>query len=64
MNYRNNAVREISEFAKEFDSYSLGEVLYAVLRGTGAKTLADLMLLEDQEIYTSINKAIEVERND
>ena len=57
MNYKNNAIREIQNFTKEFPDYSFGESLYAVLRLTGAKTISDLLLLSDEEIFSAVEKA-------
>lgn len=63
MNYRNEGIREIQGFAKQYPDYTLGEVLYASLRLTGAKKIQDLLEKTDEEIFTAINKAIEVEQD-
>lgn len=57
MNYKNNAIREIQDFTKEFPTYSLGESLYAVIRLTGAKNISDLLVLSDEEIFSAVEKA-------
>lgn len=61
MNYRNEGIREISGLAKQFPEYTLGEILYASLRLTGVKSIQDLLNKTDEEIFTAINKSIEVE---
>ncbi len=62
MNYRNNGLREFIEMSKEFPEYSLGEVLYSGLRLAGVKNIQDLLEKTDEELFTAINKAIEVEK--
>lgn len=63
INYRNIALRELKDFADNFPKYSLGEILYSVLRPevadpTSIKSLRDL---SDEQIYTMIDKAKEIE---
>lgn len=58
MNYKNNALRDLQNFAKEFPQYSLGELLYSILRLTGAKTVSDLITLSDEDIFSAIEKTI------
>ena len=58
MNYKNNALRDLQNFAKEFPEYSLGELLYSVLRLTGAKKISDLVTLSDEDIFSAIEKTI------
>jgi hypothetical protein len=57
MNFKNNALRELLNFSKEFPEYSLGEILYSVIRITGAKKISDLLTLSDEEIFSAIEKA-------
>jgi hypothetical protein len=54
MNFKNNAVRELQEFSKEFPDYTLGELLYSALRLTGAKKISDILELTDEEIFSAI----------
>ncbi len=63
MNYKNNGLRELQELSKQYPDYTLGEVLYASLKLTGAKKIQDLLEKTDEEIFTAINKAIEVEHD-
>lgn len=56
MNYKNNALRDLQNFAKEFPEYSLGELLYSILRLTGAKKVSDLVILSDEDIFSAIEK--------
>lgn len=58
MNYKNNALRDLQSFSKEFPQYSLGELLYSVLRLTGAKKVSDLITLSDEDIFSAIEKTI------
>lgn len=58
MNYKNNALRDLQNFAKEFPEYSLGELLYSILRLTGAKKVSDLVILSDEDIFSAIEKTI------
>ena len=58
MNYKNNALRDLQSFAKEFPQYSLGELLYSILTLTGAKTVSDLITLSDEDIFSAIEKTI------
>lgn len=57
MNFKNNALRELPNFSKEFPDYSFGEILYSVIRLTGAKKISDLLTLSDEEIFSAIEKA-------
>ena len=56
MNFRNNAIRELQEFAKEFPNYSLGELLYSTLRLTNTEKITDLLTLSDEEFFSAIEK--------
>jgi hypothetical protein len=62
MNYKNNALRDLQAFAKEFPQYSLGELLYSVLRLTGARTISELITLSDEDIFSALEKTIEDEK--
>lgn len=57
MNFKNNALRELLNFSKDIPDYSLGEILYSVIRITGAKKVSDLLSLSDEEIFSAIEKA-------
>jgi len=61
-NYKNNALREFSEFSKQFPEYSVGEILYSTIRMMSVSKLSELLDKTDEEVYTSINKAIESEK--
>lgn len=62
MNYKNIGLRDFENFTKTFskieDGYSLGETFYAILRATKVKTINELMYKSDEEIASSINKAL------
>lgn len=62
MNFKNNAIRELQVFSKEFPTYTLGELLYSALRLTTAKTIPDLLTLSDEEIFSAIEKTTQQEK--
>lgn len=62
MNFKNNAVRELQEFSKEFPDYTLGELLYSTLRLTGAKKISDILELTDEEIFSAIERTKQEEK--
>lgn len=63
INYRNIAIRELKDFSEQFSDYTLGEILYAVIRGkvTDPAAIKELRNLSDEQIYTMIEKAREAE---
>jgi hypothetical protein len=63
MNFKNNAIRELQMFSKEFPNYSLGELLYSSLRLTDAKKISDLLTLSDEEIFSAIEKTKQQEED-
>lgn len=62
MNYKKNSLREIDKFIQEFPDYTLGEVLYTVLRLTKVEKLSDIKKLSDEEIFSAVEQANEVEK--
>lgn len=64
MNYRTIATTELINFAKETPAYSLGEVLYSVLRTkeSGCETLSDIKRLTDEQLYNIIENVRESEK--
>lgn len=64
MNFKNNALRELPILANELPEYTLGELLYSVIRLTGAKKVSDLLELSDEEIFSAIEKAKLQEKED
>lgn len=62
MNFKNNAVRELQEFSKEFPDYTLGELLYSTFRLTGAKKISDILELSDEEIFSAIERTKQEEK--
>lgn len=63
INYKNIALRELKDFSDKFENYSLGEILYSVMRQitTDVKSIKILRSYTDEEIYTFIDKAKEIE---
>lgn len=57
MNYKNNAIRDISQLSQELPNYSLGQLLYSFLRLTGVSKICEIKELTDEEIYTAVDKA-------
>jgi hypothetical protein len=62
MNFKNNAIRELQEFSKEFPDYTLGELLYSAIRLTSAKKISDIMILTDEDIFSAIEKTRQEEK--
>ena len=62
MNYKNNAIRELQDFSKEFPNYTLGELLYSTLRLTNATRISDLLLLSDEDLFSAIEKTKQDEK--
>ena len=62
MNFKNNAIRELQEFSKEFPEYTLGELLYSALRLTGAIRISDIMKVSDEDIFSAIEKTRQEEK--
>jgi hypothetical protein len=56
MNYKNNAIRELQDFSKEFPNYTLGELLYSTLRLTNITKISDLLLVSDEDLFSAIEK--------
>lgn len=63
---RQMAVEEFITFTKENSTYTIGEVLYAILKNSNKKTFTarDLMDIENKEYYTLISLARELEKED
>jgi len=62
MNYKNNAIREVQEFSKEFPDYTLGETLYSFLRLLNIQKLSDLLQLSDEDIFSAVERAKQEEK--
>lgn len=62
MNFKNNAIRELQDFSKEFPNYTLGELLYSTLRLTNVKKLSDLLQLSDEDIFSAVEKTKQEEK--
>jgi|Laugrespbdmm15sd_2_1035082.scaffolds.fasta_scaffold00111_6 hypothetical protein len=62
MNYKNNAIRELQDFSKEFPEYTLGELLYSTLRLTNVTKISDLLTLSDEDIFSAIEKTKQEEK--
>jgi hypothetical protein len=62
MNFKNNAIRELQEFSKEFPDYTLGELLYSAIRLTGASKISDIMNISDEDMFSAIEKTRQEEK--
>lgn len=62
MNYKNESIRQLQQFVKDIQDYSLGEIIYSATRLTGAKTIIDIKNLSDEDFYTAIEKASQLEK--
>lgn len=62
MNYKNNAIRELQYFSKEFPSYTLGELLYSTLRLTNVTKISDLLTVSDEDLFSAIEKTKQEEK--
>lgn len=63
LNYRNIALRELKEFVDRNSDYTLGEILYSIVRFQVKEgdSIGKLRDLTDEEVYTIIDKAKETE---
>lgn len=63
MNYKNIALRELKDLSDKLPDYTLSQVLYSVLKvgGSSNMPLKDILNLTDQQIYTMVEKAREIE---
>lgn len=63
MNYKKNALRELDKLTQEFPDYTLGEVLYSVLRLTKITDISGLKKLSDEDIFSAAEKATDEEKD-
>lgn len=58
MNFKNTAIAEIQTIAAEFEGYSLGQIIYAVLTHApeGVSVKEWLFNISDEDLYTLIEK--------
>ena len=63
MNYKNIAIRTLQEFIDENPKMTLGEIFYSILRqgNSGISEVKDLKNIEDEKIYSLIEKAKQFE---
>lgn len=62
MNYRNIALRTLSEFSDNKKDMTLGEIFYSIFRVKNSKVeIAELKNMSDEEIYSIIDKAKQFE---
>lgn len=68
MNFKNESIRELLKFGQEFPEYSLSELLFSVFQPValhkGKASLSWITDISDKQIFTIIEKAREVEKED
>ena len=67
MNYRPLVIDKLIEFSEEYPEYSIGELFYSMFTHANIKTAikkSQFLQIEDKDLYTMIDKAIEKEKND
>ena len=64
MNYKNSALAEIESLANEFEDYTLGKVLLAIMRRKpeGVTTSEWLFNITDEDLYTEVEKTKAIEK--
>lgn len=65
MNYKAIGLSVLNDYADGQEDYTLGELLYSFLRKpvSGIDKVSQLRDLTDEEVYTMIEKAQNIERN-
>lgn len=63
MNYRAIGLATLTEYAEKNPDYTLGQLLYSFLRKpiSGIENLKELNSIDDEDIYTFIEKAKDIE---
>ena len=68
MNYKNISLRELIEFGNENPQYTVGDLLFSVWQpvalANGKSSLAWLRDVSDEQMFTFIDKAKELEKED
>lgn len=68
MNYKPLILQKLKEFSSEQKEMSFAEILYSILRkkhtNSNIKKTSDLLKIKDEDIYISIEKCIEEEKED
>lgn len=63
-----SAINELKSMINTFPEYSLGEILFTVVREAtfknGSGKLSDLLELSDSEVYTAIENSIQREKEE
>jgi hypothetical protein len=64
MKFKLIALAELTAFAKERPEYTLGEIIYSVVRTkqSGCETIKDIRELSDEELYSIIEEVRENEK--
>jgi len=64
MNYRNEALRQLQELARQHTDYSAGDILFTALQKLALQkgvSLSFLREISDEDFYTQIEKTIKKE---
>jgi hypothetical protein len=64
MNYRSAGLAELSTLANEFDNYTVGQLLYAIInrKPEGVSLKEWLFTVPDEDMYTAIEETKLIER--
>lgn len=57
MNYRGMTIREFSDFAKNQNNYTFGELIFAIFRLSSKKHIREIISMTDEEVYKLITLA-------
>ena len=63
MNFKPLVITKIKQFSKEFPEYTFGQMLYSILSKENFK-LSTLLDLDDEELYSMVERSIKKEQND
>lgn len=65
-NYGTLIISSLKDFQKTFPDMSFGEIMYSFLRQNdlSGKTLQEIRILSDEDIYQSIEKSIKYEQDE
>lgn len=64
MNFKAIGLNTLMEYSEQNTDYTLGEIIYSFLREpvSGIKNTKDILKLTDEEVYTIIEKAKNIEK--
>lgn len=65
MNYKKIALKTFTEFVEKNPDLTIGQIFYSIVRpnNSGAKDIRDLKNVSDEDMYTAIEKAKQLEED-